>query len=157
MKEVFLSELTVPTTTEKDNVGDLRCEGEKTYRYVQNISGETAPAGGVAQYDVLVKENAYRGYITKPATAQLAFMAGVIVAEMADDEFGWIQIDGPYDKMSINSGTTVVGGDIIAVDADWDGGEGALGTVTTGQLGRINCTEIVTATTVDVVINCINV
>jgi len=96
IKKVFATPLDAVSTTDKEGVGCLRFEGNKVYKYIQYIEGTAAVdgvAGEVAYYygndgpvDFQVSSD------LSDCTGELG--AGVLQANMSDQEYGWIQIKG---------------------------------------------------------------
>jgi hypothetical protein len=96
-KQVFASQLTEVTTSAKDTLGDIRYEANKIYKYI-TYSEEAAAVDGVAG-EVVYYLNGV-GYDNSDVTSDLSVAseetgAGVLQANMSDNEFGWIQIKGP--------------------------------------------------------------
>ena len=89
----------VYTTLDEGNtpaLGNVLWSGNKAYKFIQYIEGTAATdgvAGEVAYYYTL------DGYKTNQVTSDLSDSvevgAGVLVADMSDQEYGWVQIKGP--------------------------------------------------------------
>ncbi len=97
-KNVFVSGLTEHTTVAKDQLGDIRFVGNKIYKYI-TYSHEAAAVDGVAGEVCYYVDDT--GYEANDVTSDLSAAggdesigAGVLQANMADNEFGWIQIKG---------------------------------------------------------------
>ena len=91
----------------------------KQYRFVQNGATATATSGYPLVY---VATNPYDGDWDVTATldggvAEGAF-AGVAIADMAVNEYGWILKDGVYDTCTVNAAGVAAAGDCVIVDAD---------------------------------------
>lgn len=94
IKKVFVTPLTAVDTVAKDGLGEIRREGNKTYKYVKYDDG-------TANLDVLAGDVvAYLDYDANSVTADMSdsngIPAGVIVAAAITetDRYVWIQIKG---------------------------------------------------------------
>ena len=144
MKEVFMSELTETSTTARDNVGDVRFENGKYYRYVKNNHSAEFGVGDVPVYDVSLAGK-YHEAIEIAATATLARTAGVIVTAIPAASYGWILIEGAVDLVTISSVAHVVGDKINSVNASLIGLKAAVGSGTSGREGDIVITNAATS------------
>ena len=95
MKRVFITPLDDVSTTDKEDVGTLRFEGNKIYKYIQ-YSEEAAAVDGVAgEVAYYVAETGYAlNDVTSDLDASDEVGAGVLQAALSDNEYGWIQIKG---------------------------------------------------------------
>lgn len=94
-KQTFQSGLTEVTTAAKDELGDLRWEGNKCYKYIRYYEGAAATdgvAGEVAYYYTL--DGYKNNYVSSDLSDSVEIGAGVLQAVMSDAEYGWIQIKG---------------------------------------------------------------
>lgn len=88
-----------------EGIGTLRWVGDKLYRWVQNRHTAALAAGDVVCHTFSDAANALK-YVRDGATADLAFMAGVIASttiavgtsgeSYADGGYGWILVKGYY-------------------------------------------------------------
>lgn len=101
IKKVFATGLTETSTIDKEGVGAIRREGQKTYKWIKfnNGAGSVASvAGQVAYYYGVGGDAVTGGYENSEVTMDRtdAYLgAGVFQAIIADASFGWIQIGGP--------------------------------------------------------------
>lgn len=130
-KQVFVTSVDEVHDEEKDNLGDLRWEGGKLYKYIKYNDG-TGNLDGAAGDVVTYFDNgtAGAGYGNNEVTKDFSdgtdsFPAGVLVAAMTDGQFGWIQLKG-FDTLSTaiessNDATPVAAADsdvLVMGDAD---------------------------------------
>ena len=99
VKRIFQVPLTGTATTDKEGIGTLRREGNKTYKWVKYWVGSgtvAAVAGNVCYYtkdDVSGK--GYESHIvTMDLTDSYDMGAGILMAIIPADGYGWIQIRG---------------------------------------------------------------
>lgn len=103
IKQVFASKLTDVDTVAREQLGTIRFEGNKVYKYVQlkNTTATVAGAAGKA-----VAYGALTGYANNlvvvdltDAEATMAFAAGITLAAITGTAgttyYCWIQIKGP--------------------------------------------------------------
>jgi len=96
MKRVFVTGLTDVTTTRKEELGTIRREGNKTYKYVKFLK-TTATVAVVAGNVVF-----YSGFAASEVTADITDIevAGLAAGHMAaawdgvTTSYGWIQVRG---------------------------------------------------------------
>ncbi len=99
-KQVFLQALSEISTVEKDQLGDIRWEGNKVYKYVQFNDGAANEAGvaGEVCYYYAPAGVGTTGYglslVTSDISDSAEVGAGVLVAALDNNEYGWIQIKG---------------------------------------------------------------
>ena len=99
LKQMFVQGLTERSTVAKDVLGDIRVEGNKTYKYVKYTTGTGAVAAVAGNVCYYTKDDvANEGYVNHRVTSDLSdsynLGAGVLMAALANNEFGWIQIKG---------------------------------------------------------------
>ena len=100
LKQSFQTALTETSTVDKEEVGTIRVEGNKWYKWIKfnNGAGNVASvAGNVAYYYGVSGDAVTGGYENSEVTMDLtdAYLgAGVFQAIIADGSFGWIQIKG---------------------------------------------------------------
>ncbi len=94
MKTIFNTFVTDVSDTDKEGVGALRVEGNKTYKWVKYDDGSANLAAAVG--DVVGYKTG--GYATQTVTSDASdcdgIGAGVLMAAPADGQFCWIQIKG---------------------------------------------------------------
>jgi hypothetical protein len=102
IKQAFASKLSDVDTVARDQLGTLRFEGNKIYKYVQYKEGAAATdgvAGEVTYYYAPGGDFATLGYSGNKVTSDLSDSAevgaGVLQAAMSDNEYGWVQVRGP--------------------------------------------------------------
>lgn len=102
IKKIFATGLTETSTIDKEGVGAIRREGNRTYKWVKfnNGAGNVASVAGNFAYYYGVSGDAADGdgYENNIVTMDLTdgFMtAGVFQAIIADSSYGWVQIQGP--------------------------------------------------------------
>lgn len=98
-KSVFVSSLTEVTTVAKDQLGDIRWEGNKVYKYVQYKEEAAAVDGVAGEVCYYVLDTGFGAHqvtsdLSASGGAGAEIGAGVLQAVMSDNEFGWIQIKG---------------------------------------------------------------
>lgn len=126
-KQTFQSGLAEVGTVAKDELGDIRWEGNKCYKYVQYKATAIACVAGV-----MVGYYGLDGYKSNQVTqdtsdqVQAATMlaAGVTQAVIPTDGYGWVQIKGPATmSVAMTAGAdgdplTLVGGTADTGDLD---------------------------------------
>lgn len=126
IKKVFQTLLADTSSKDKEEVGTLRFEGNKVYKWVKynNGAGDVASiAGDVAYYYGVSGDAVTGGYENNVVTMDRtdAYLgAGVFQAIIADGEYGWIQIKGP----ATLTNTLTAGADgnpLTHIGADADG------------------------------------
>lgn len=113
LKALFITALTASDDTEKDNVGDIRQEGGKRYKYVKFITAAVI-VGDVVKYLTTAKYDASE---VEPSATLAEVVAGVVLAVQAINDFGWIQIGGRSGSLAVNITDTPVVGDMAASSA----------------------------------------
>lgn len=106
------------STNEAVVPGTVIEEAGKKYRYVQNGATVTATSGYPLVY--VGTEFAVGDWdVSADLTAGVAegVFAGVAMADMAVNEYGWILIDGIYDTCTVNA-AGVTAGNAVVCDAD---------------------------------------
>ena len=124
MKRVFITPLTAVETTDKEDVGTLRFEGNKIYKWVAlaNVTATVAVAAGDA-----VAYLAATGHNTNTvvsdnsdADATIPVCAGIVGAVIAGvagtTYYCWIQIAGPVTVLKAIAGTPA-DGDQLCISA----------------------------------------
>lgn len=115
-KELYLTALTDTKTTDVEGVGVLRQEGDKFYRWVYNADASALVAGQPVCYTLSNNETLHEAVDT-PATANLAFLAGLAISAIPTLNYGWVLIEGWYESAyAVNSVSDAVisAGDILA-------------------------------------------
>lgn len=99
IKQAFASKLTDVDTVARDQLGTLRFEGNKVYKYVKYNQGSgvvAAAAGNIAYY---MGGATPVGHATNEVTSDLSdsvnIGAGVLMGVIPHGGFGWVQITGP--------------------------------------------------------------
>lgn len=101
IKKIFATPLDANDSTAKEEVGTLRFEGGKIYKYIQynqGAAGVDAVAGNIAYYYAAggVGDGSYaNGIVTSDLSDSAEIGAGVLQAALTADYYGWIQIKGP--------------------------------------------------------------
>ncbi len=110
MKIGFVQGLTDISATDKDGVGNLRYEGDKVYRYVQNAESATALTVGQAGFHTA--SGGDQTTVKVCATANLGLLAGVVMAtSFTAQYYGYVQVQG-VGSVSVSGATT--GGTAVA-------------------------------------------
>jgi len=125
IKQVFVSSLTEVFTTPKEELGTLRFEGNKVYKYVKYNDG-AGNVAGVAGNTVVYYTNAgYGNNEVSMDTSVLTIAAGQLMAACVDGDYVWIQIRGEATHTTAfetsNDGTPVAVADgvtLVLGDAD---------------------------------------
>lgn len=114
MKQGYNGSLTRSETTDLNGIGNLFYEDEKIYRWVKNDEASTALSLGQVCAHTLSDGIALTQKVKIPATANLGFLAGVVVSTLgiAAGSYGFIQVFGPNTSVSVSGATT--GGTAIA-------------------------------------------
>ncbi len=111
LKQVFITAVTASDTTELDNVGDIRQENGKRYKYVKFVTA-TVVANDVVKYASLA---GYTASEVAPSATQALVVAGIAVVAQAINDYGWIQIRGTSGSLAVDlTGTPVVGGNVAS-------------------------------------------
>ena len=121
IKRIFQTPLDVNASSDLEEVGTIRWEGNKCYKWVQhNQRGAVATAAGqVVYYDSAGDMATDTSQITADWSASLKVGAGVAQSVITDTYYGWIQIKGPAtltialdsgaDGQSLTAGPTATG------------------------------------------------
>lgn len=126
-KQSFVQALTEVSSTAKDQVGDLRREGNKTYMYVK-LQNTTATVAGVAgdpvAYAVADSAADTPHVVTDHSdAAAVPVFAGVLVAAvagvLATAYYLWIQVGGPVTSNPAVVGTIGQAIKLAAADKTW--------------------------------------
>lgn len=96
IKKIFATALTEVSTYDAEGLGCIRFEGNSIYKFVQYDAATAAVAGVLGEVAYYVADT---GYAANAVTSDLSdsseLGAGVLQANMADGEYGWVQIKGP--------------------------------------------------------------
>ena len=109
LKTLFRTSLTDSQTSAIDTLGDVRQEHFKRYKYVKFITA-TVVAGDVVKYETRTKYDASE---VEPSTTTAVPAAGVVLATQAINDFGWIQISGITDNLTIDITNTPLVGSMV--------------------------------------------
>lgn len=125
LKRIFATALTETKNYDAEGVGAIRFEGNNVYKWVKYNSGTgtiAAVAGNVAYY----MNAANSGYENSEVTSDLSdsdnIGAGVLMAVIANGEYGWVQIRG----MATITPALTAGADGNALTAAGAGADGTL-------------------------------
>lgn len=101
IKQAFATKLTDVDTVQREQLGTLRFEGNKVYKYVTYNPGAgpvAAVAGNVCYYYAPGGDHAAEQYTNNVVTSDLSDSAevgaGVLMGVIPTGGFGWIQIRG---------------------------------------------------------------
>ena len=96
-----------------------RSNPEVVYIVAQNVSGSTATAGYSVVFDTGASVNGVR--VTQATTAALQAYAGVADADIANNDYGLIQVYGYRSSAYIYSstGSSASGDNLTVVNAEW--------------------------------------
>lgn len=109
-KTIFQTQLTASDTVARDNLGDIREQDGKRYKYVKFLAA--AVAGDVQKYANLAGYNASE---VRPSTTAAEVVAGVALTTHAANAFGWIQIGGKSPNLAVNiSGSPAMGSGVTS-------------------------------------------
>lgn len=89
-----------------------RSDPERVFSIFYNVAGATQTGGDVTVWDTSTSDGVR---ITKPATATLSLMVGVINADIADSSYGLVQQYGYRSQALITNDTSnaIAAGDIL--------------------------------------------
>lgn len=93
-----------------------REEPEKIFMTIKNVKGSTVSAGEVVVYDISTDADGKR--VDQPATASLKAVAGVAIEDIADDDFGSIQIYGYHGTAAVKRTDTTQAAGLALLPAD---------------------------------------
>lgn len=113
-KRIFAHpELSYISSTDDNGVGEVMEDEEgNKYRWVYNQHSAALTVGQVCFHTFSDGEDAHK-YVADGATADLAFMAGVVMAtSLTSEYYGWIQIFGYFESVSMYAyqGTAIAAG-----------------------------------------------
>lgn len=99
IKQVFGSKLTDVSATPREQLGTIRIEGNKVYKYVQYTTGAgpvAAVAGNICYYtkDDVAGEGYENHRVTSDLSDSYNLGAGVLQSAPSDEYYCWIQIKG---------------------------------------------------------------
>jgi len=129
-KFIFRTQLTDVSYQDLEGVGQLRYEDDKVYRWVKNPVTNYTPAAGDLICHVIANTTTAFQNLSKPLTANLMCLGGVVMAPMDANTgtnpkvYGWIQVLGMSSTCKILPTNTVTtagpaaGATIKAVDAN---------------------------------------
>ena len=103
-KILFQTKLTDTSTTDKEGVGVVRRdENGNVYRWVENgdATNSTIPAGGACCY-----EDTGRTSAIQPTAALLKLAAGIAVAAITGQQYGWILCQGKPSTVTLSKAAT---------------------------------------------------
>lgn len=87
--------LTDVSATRKEELGIIRFEGSKCYKYVQYKEGTAAVDGVAGEVCYYYTLDGYKNsQVSSDLSDSVEIGAGVLQAVMSEDEYGWIQIKG---------------------------------------------------------------
>lgn len=113
-KQLFVTPITEVAATDVEGVGTIRVEQDKIYRWVKNAETATTFSAGQVVAHVITAGTTAIQEVKQMATANLSFLAGVVMGTLVGSSYGWIQIWGTG-SVSV-SGATTGGTDIAAGD-----------------------------------------
>lgn len=115
-KRVYLTPLTAVDTADKEDVGTLRFEGNKVYKYVklQNTTATVAVAAGDAvAYDAAVGHSVSQVVSDMSDADSIPVAAGIVqgtvAGVLATAYYCWIQIKGPSTALQTIAGSPADG------------------------------------------------
>ena len=118
----FVQGLAEASDTQKQELGTIRDEGDKQYKYIlynEGTGGETGTQYQIAYY------HAADGYQTNQVTCDLAdsdeIGAGQLMATLTDGQYGWIQIRGQSTALAVDVIAGSVGDNLTPTGATTDG------------------------------------
>lgn len=96
-----------------------RNSAETAFVVVKNVSGSTITSGYSCVFDVGASADGVR--VTQASATDLQAYAGVADADIANNDFGLVQVYGYRSSVYIYSstGTSAAGDELITVAADW--------------------------------------
>lgn len=124
-KRVFLTQLDSVSTTDKEGVGTLRREGNKTYKYVklQNATATVAVAAGDAVAYLAATGHNTNTVVSDITDADAApvgagIVGATIAGVLATAYYVWIQIKGPVTVLQTIADTPVDGQEVSMSTTD---------------------------------------
>lgn len=95
IKKVFATPLDAVDTVAKEDLGVIRHEGDKVYKYIRYYEGAAAVDGVVGEMTAYYLAGGTQdNYVTSDYSDSANVGAGVLQAALSDLEYGWIQIMG---------------------------------------------------------------
>ena len=96
-----------------------RAAAEQVFIVVKNVSGSTMTAGYSCAFDVGTSVDGVR--VSQVGTNRLQSYAGVADADIANNEYGLIQVYGYRSAVYVKSstGSSVTGDNLVAVASQW--------------------------------------
>lgn len=96
-----------------------RTDAEKVFMVVKNVSGSTATAGYSLVFDVGASVDGVR--VTQASATDLQAYAGVADSDIANNDYGLVQVYGYRSSIYIKSstGSSVAGDNLISVAGSW--------------------------------------
>ena len=125
-KTCFVTQFTEQSTSDLEGVGTLRRDQYgKVYRWVKNSSDNAARVGAPACFDEGNVAQTYfmeRCITEDEAAGDIKYLAGVWLAAVAGESYGWVQVWGVYDtaRVAPASAGAVVAGDLMVPGASTD-------------------------------------
>jgi len=119
-KQLFVTKaLTEYSTKDLEGAGALRWYNNKLYQWVENDGAVAARAGGPACYDATnADDDDFLGKCLPDCAAEdLALFAGIWMAAVPADSFGWILVLGRYPNARIavaSGGASAIGDQYLA-------------------------------------------
>lgn len=114
MKNLFVTQLTDVKSTDVEGVGSIRIEADgKMYRWCKNNAATAWAAGGLYCHEIANLGASFYTTAILPATADLAVLAGVAMAAVAQNYYGWLQIAGAHSDVLVSKVTALVAGDSV--------------------------------------------
>lgn len=101
--------LTERSASRKLPLGTIRDEGSKVYKYIEfnaNSPGTASAAGDMMYYEDYDLSLVTGDISAAAGGATDALGAGVLMASLADGEFGWIQTEGRYGPLNTDVGNS---------------------------------------------------
>lgn len=115
---IFVQGLTEISSTQKQELGTIREEGNKTYKYVQFVAGTGSVA--FAAGDVVFYSDYSASKVTADLTDVAPCAAGISMVAVTSSEFnyyGWIQIEGIYSPLNTDVAAGAAGNAMTHVGA----------------------------------------
>lgn len=98
IKRVFVTGLTDTSTSDKEDVGTVRREGDNKYVYASGASG-------TSQYDIVKLGASYSTAAVSTSNSSYAARVAVAQAAIGASSYGWYQVMG-YATLAANSSTS---------------------------------------------------
>jgi hypothetical protein len=117
MKQLPATKLTANDATAKEELGRVRWEGGKAYRYILK---EDATAIGVGDVVEFSDTTGYEVTSDRSGGASIGrVVAGVAIGTITDDYYGWVQVSGRCATIKTDGGVSA--GDTLIPHASVDG------------------------------------